>query len=250
MYKITRLFLFIILISSLVGCSNNQKIKADIYVQMNEDRSGSYQLTILGDPLAIPMTKFLQKRLQEQGFTIQALNQGHKIGWKAQKKVKNIQQSSSAFDEISETNPSQEKQTTAQSENDFLQKYLKVHESKMEEEWFWKKLNFHYDVDLTQIDRELPLQNFSKLFYDRIDLDFHLTLPLEPEHHNAAQVSKDGKTLSWPLKLGEHNTMILSIDLPNPLGWIISGIALLLLIMALSLFWYQKKRKSSHKPED
>jgi hypothetical protein len=233
-----------------VGCSTRQTIKADIYIRIHEDHSGSYQLIILGDPLAIPMTKFLQERLQEQGFTIQELNQGNKSGWKAQKKVKNIQPSSSALNEILDTNPSQEKQTMAQSKNGFLQKYLKVHESKTEEAFFWKKISLHYDVDLTQIDRELPLQNFSKFFYDRVDLDFHLTLPLEPEHHNAAKVSKDGKTLSWPLKLGKHNSMVLSIDLPNPLGWIVSGIALLLLIIALSMVLYRKKRKSSRKPED
>lgn len=250
MDRTVRLLLFLILLSTLVGCSSKQKIKADIYVEINKDRSGSYQLTVLGDPLLIPTTKFLQKRLQEQGFTIQSFNQDQKSGWKAQKKVKNILQSPSAFDEITTLKPTQKKQTTAQSDNQFFQQYLKVHETLMDEGFFWKHISIHYDFDLTEIDRELPLQNFSKLFYDRVDLDFHLTLPLEPEQHNAVQVSKDGKTFTWPLKLGEHNSLILSIDVPNPLGWNVCGIVFLLLIIALSVVMYRKKRQSSHKPAD
>ena len=220
--------LMLLLLLGAVGCADIPPIKMDLYIKINEDKSGEYEVTVLTEPNAVSVTEFLQEELKKEGFTIQPLTRGNQSGWSAKMKMKDIQKDlQKSFPQIGASTTASNKSSEAY---------------KQEKGLFWNKVDVNYDIDLSQIDQETPFEGLAELFYEKVDFDLHVTLPVEVEKHNATQVSEDGKTLTWPMKLGKHNPVVLSIEYPNPLGWTIAAIVLVAVIVAVVIFVWKRKR--------
>lgn len=74
-------------------------------------------------------------------------------------------------------------------------------------------------------------------------MEFSLELPSAPLHHNATQVSQDGKSLTWKFELGKDNLFQLEARSYNWLN-IALTLGLALLILASLSTWLLRRRQS------
>lgn len=87
-----------------------------------------------------------------------------------------------------------------------------------------------------------------KLLERQLDLNFSLSLPIEPAASNADSVSQDGKTLRWDIAPLESNELKLSINVPNLRHILYVAIAGLILIAAI-IIWLIRRHHSKRKPD-
>ncbi|MDN4086005.1 DUF3153 domain-containing protein [Paenibacillus polymyxa] len=87
-----------------------------------------------------------------------------------------------------------------------------------------------------------------KLLERQLDLNFSLSLPIQPASSNADRVSDDGKTLYWDIAPLESNELKLSVNVPNVRHIVyVSVTGLLLIAVAVILLIRNDRRKNKHK---
>lgn len=95
-----------------------------------------------------------------------------------------------------------------------------------------------YMVDLNfDMDDEMPEETgeFGSL-QDQIDFEFIITLPVESDNNNAAEVRDDGQTLVWNLVPGQDNHVMIEESSWNILNlFIVFVIALVVVVIFIKL---------------
>ncbi|AET59667.1 hypothetical protein HPL003_14580 [Paenibacillus terrae HPL-003] len=88
-----------------------------------------------------------------------------------------------------------------------------------------------------------------KILERQLDLNFSLSLPIQPAASNADSVSADGKTLRWDIAPLESNELKLSVNVPNLRHIIYVAVAGLILIAAIAIWLIRRHRskKGSNK---
>lgn len=87
-----------------------------------------------------------------------------------------------------------------------------------------------------------------KLLEQQLDLNFSLSLPIQPAASNADSVSEDGKTLRWEIAPLESNELKLSVNVPNLRHIVYVAIAGLILIVAI-VIWLLRGHRSNKKAD-
>ncbi|MEC0180383.1 DUF3153 domain-containing protein [Paenibacillus peoriae] len=87
-----------------------------------------------------------------------------------------------------------------------------------------------------------------KLLERQLDLNFSLSLPIQPAASNADSVSEDGKTLRWDIAPLESNELKLSVNVPNLRHIVYVAIAGLILIVAI-VIWLIRRHRSKRKAD-
>jgi hypothetical protein len=239
--------LSLLLVVTLTGC-----VDVDAHVTVNSDLSGSYEITFLTSSFT---DQFLQKdserqdslktQLQNQGFTITDIEKEGQAGWKATKQIDSFLDESPTdlVNNIKTAYDWTMKRTASLQAVEGSTDSGTPSNSGITTEWGLFTTTVNADFRFNLLDQntfsEIP-ESFQKIFFDKMNLRFHLTLPVEATEHNATQVSEDGNTLTWKLSPTEENHIHLSKDLPNPITW---GIILILAIILLIVFLRKRKRR-------
>ncbi|MBE0335218.1 DUF3153 domain-containing protein [Paenibacillus sp. 23TSA30-6] len=82
-----------------------------------------------------------------------------------------------------------------------------------------------------------------KIVERQLDLNFSISLPIQPAASNADSVSADGKTLRWNIAPLESNELKLSVNVPNLRHIIYVAVAGLILIAAV-VIWLIRRHRS------
>ncbi|AHC18964.1 DUF3153 domain-containing protein [Paenibacillus polymyxa] len=81
-----------------------------------------------------------------------------------------------------------------------------------------------------------------KLLERQLDLNFSLSLPIQPATNNADRVSEDGKTLYWDIAPLESNELKLSVNVPNVRHIVYVAITSLILIVIAVILLIRRHR--------
>ncbi|WP_168188627.1 DUF3153 domain-containing protein [Thermoflavimicrobium daqui] len=237
----------------LTGC-----VDVDAHVKLNADLSGTYELTFLTSELANQFMSGTQnnqinqtkEKLAQQGFQIQEITQGEKKGWKATKNVDNFIKEpptslgsdlQAAYQWATTQAASLQNSTTLANTNGSGSGYSI--------DWglFFStlKLDAHFDPSKMQSTalNNIPEQ-FKKIVFDKMNLRFILTLPVEATDHNATSVSEDGKTLTWKMNPTGDNHIYMAKDIPNPFTW---GIIIIFVIVLLIVMGRKKRKRRARR---
>ncbi len=246
--KLKIVLLAFVLAVSLTGC-----VDLDAHVTVNSDLSGSYEITFLTSDFT---DRFLQgndnqqensltEQLKQQGFIITEIKKEGQAGWKATKHVDSFLDES-PMDLVNNLKTAYDwtkNQTASLQAVEGSTSSGSTTNSGVTTEWglFTTTVNADFRFNLLEKNMlsDIP-ESFQNIFFDKMNLRFHLTLPVEATEHNATQVSEDGKTLTWKLDPTQENHIYLSKSLPNPITW---GILLILAIIFLIVFLRKRKRR-------
>ncbi len=195
----------------LLGCSS-ASIEGKIHVKVNADGSGQYQLSLLTHPAIIEYFQEYKKVLSHHQFRIKEITIDQQVGWIATKDVEQL---------LKEPLPLSI--PTSSSQPSEMDKTVRINEG-----FYWKEVIVDYPLDLTFLTQEVPVLSF---IADRIHLALTVSLPIPFQEQNAHHLSDDQKTATWQLKVGEINPIYAKVKIPNPIGWIITLIGILLLLI-------------------
>jgi hypothetical protein len=81
-----------------------------------------------------------------------------------------------------------------------------------------------------------------KLLERQLDLNFSLSLPIQPATNNADRVSEDGKTLYWDIAPLESNELKLSVNVPNVRHIVYVAVTSLILIVIAVILLIRRHR--------
>ncbi|MDY7992586.1 DUF3153 domain-containing protein [Paenibacillus polymyxa] len=81
-----------------------------------------------------------------------------------------------------------------------------------------------------------------KLLERQLDLNFSLSLPIQPTTNNADRVSEDGKTLYWDIAPLESNELKLSVNVPNVRHIVYVAVTSLILIVIAVILLIRRHR--------
>ncbi|MGN8228030.1 DUF3153 domain-containing protein [Paenibacillus polymyxa] len=81
-----------------------------------------------------------------------------------------------------------------------------------------------------------------KLLERQLDLNFSLSLPIQPATNNADRVSEDGKTLYWDIAPLESNELKLSVNVPNVQHIVYVAVTSLILIVIAVILLIRRHR--------
>ncbi|WP_418027380.1 DUF3153 domain-containing protein [Paenibacillus sp. JJ1722] len=81
-----------------------------------------------------------------------------------------------------------------------------------------------------------------KLLERQLDLNFSLSLPIQPATNNADRVSEDGKTLYWDIAPLESNELKLSVNVPNVRHIVYVAVTSLILIVLAVILLIRRHR--------
>ena len=174
--------IFAMLLFVLTGCVN-----INYEVSLNTDGSADIAYVYAFEKATLEqmgtssesMTKDMQEKSQESGYTIESYEDDTMAGFKASKHLDNVADASLAeafgTENVKDTD-----------ENKI------VIEKKGGKTLFSQNAN----IDLTGMDSSTA---------SYVTMKYTVKLPVKAKTSNATEVSKDGKTLTWELKSGEEN---------------------------------------------
>ncbi|MCH5584811.1 hypothetical protein MK805_07470 [Shimazuella sp. AN120528] len=222
--KWKRFISFVIPFLFLTGC-----IQGNLHVTINKDGSGIYQWKVLTNAKAQKYIRHITTLYSRKGYEAKFIREKNQVGFLATKPVKNIAKEP-LNKEINaaiptELIPSGGQSKTVLSTNTNPQSFQPIKELSIKS-GFWKTtLLYQTQVNMQKNIVNLlgPFAPYLSGLLDRIKFRFLLTLPIAPTKQNANTVSKDGKTLTWNLKLGQNNPIVLGIDVPTPIILLLSA---------------------------
>ncbi|MDN4593767.1 DUF3153 domain-containing protein [Polycladomyces subterraneus] len=223
----------------LTGCVN-----ATMHITVHSDGSGVYQLKLLSNPLLAEQIAPIKDRLQQKGYQVKTVNEGDQTGWVAEKHVDNVLKEPPDQNMFKDLLPNQPSASLAAVSTDAVPQSGSSGQPAFHFDPGFFTLKFRVDthVDLRSM-KDLGGTFLGDSLGDLLHLRLMLTLPIAPDHHNANNVTDDGKILTWDLKPGQDNPIFMEAEFPNPLGW---GAILLIVVILLIVRRVRKKRQ--HPP--
>lgn len=233
--KQTALIPLFVVILFLTGCVN-----ADYHITVHKDGSGTYRMKVLTQPMIADELGSFREKLERNDYQVREIQEGDLVGWVAEKQVGNV----------AKDPPGQDLKDAFSSAGKSASLFPLPEEKstgpvRIEKNWFQYRILLRTDADLSNLKADNPVEQF---LWDETNLRLRLTLPLEPKEHNADKVSDDGKTLTWMLDPGEKNPVRVSVEFPNPVGWILTFVGAFILLIPLLwlLFRFLRSRRRAH----
>jgi hypothetical protein len=205
--------LFSIPIFFLTGC-----VQGNLHVTINKDGSGIYQWKVLANARAQTYIKHISTIYSYKGYDAKIIREKGQVGFIATKPVKNIAKEP-LNKEINDVIPAKFFTNTSSKEVMVTPKTVQPIKELTINSGFWKtSLLYQTQVNMQKNINHLAGRYAAYLsgWLNKQKFQFHLTLPIAPTKQNAQVISKDGKTLTWNLKLAQNNPIILGIDVPTP----------------------------------
>ncbi len=103
--------------------------------------------------------------------------------------------------------------------------------------------------DSTTSNDMIDTEGMTEAMMTSMELNYHITLPVKADEHNATTVSNDGKELSWKLEYGKVNEIKYEFTKTNTTalyGCVIGGVLLILLVVILVVLKVSKKKKPNN----
>lgn len=207
-------FLFTIPFFFLTGC-----VQGNLHVTINKDGSGIYQWKVLTNARAQKYIKHISTLYSYKGYEAKFIREKGQVGFTATKPVKNIAKEP-LNKEINEAIPTKLLTNNRSKEVMVTQKTIQPIKELTINSGFWKtSLLYQTQINMQRNITNLagPYASYLNGLINKFQFRFHLTLPIAPTKQNAHAVSKDGKTLTWNLKLGQNNPIVLGIDVSTPI---------------------------------
>lgn len=143
-----------------------------------------------------------------------------------------------------------EKRNTTAFDSSKLPPGIRIEQSKTPG-FFTSKMHILVEADLMESmpdgdikERINQVPGFLKrLLLKDMNFDFKLSLPIKAKDSNADQLQDGGKTLVWDIAPLEKNTLDLTIQIPNIRNILIVAIAGLVLILALLIWFFIRRRR-------
>jgi hypothetical protein len=205
----------------LAGC-----VQGDLHVTINKDGSGIYQWKVLTNAYAQRYLQNIVTIYSTKGYEAKLIREKGKAGFIATKPVKNIakeplnKELSAAIPSTWFSSPTQPAITSTNSTSNNPIKELTINSGFLQTSFFYQtEVNMKKTVD----HLAGPYSSYVNNILDQLKMRFLLTLPIAPTKNNASAVSKDGKTLTWNLKLGQKNPILLGTDIPTPIVLVLAA---------------------------
>ncbi len=229
-----RILIFFATLGMLLLVSGCVKVKS--HVTLKADGSGDVAYTFAMTKEVMDMMKSnpgsqldpfekLRKEFTAEGFTVTDLKEKDELGIVAKKHAKNT-------DELIKALNSKAVDSSEEISKESNGVFGKVGNSlKVEKGFFATTYKLNANVDMTNGKDSASSDESSKMANSMIDFSFVLTLPTKPAKHNAPTVTDNGRTLEWPIKIGENNNLQAEMVAPNIMNiGIVGGLGILVLL--------------------
>lgn len=214
-----KVLLLLLALTLITGC-----VDARYHLTVNRDGSGDIELKVAFSDLALRLIgeagndplDTLASDLKLDGYTVSSFREQGKAGIIAQKHVDTISDQSldltwapSLQSAVATGDPP----ASFQVERSLLRVCYKI----------------ETEIDPARFTGTSQLGNLENYLLNQINFEFLLTLPIKPDAHNALSTQDQGRTMLWKLQPGQNNRIALEASHPNPLGFILTGLVILLL---------------------
>lgn len=230
--SVTLIVLAGILLVSLTGCAN-----VNYEITLQKDGSGeisyiigydknflnSMQVSIdtLKENDSLKRTK---QEAEQGGYTVEEYEDENTYGFKAYKKVTNIQTEFKMMEDSSESD-------AIQYEKNLL------------------KTKFSQDakLDLSNVTGNNEQDALTTAVLGQMKISYKMILPFKVGDNNATTVSEDGKTLEWSLKAGQTNEIKFIAEEDNTIIIVVAVAIILLMIVVIIITISRKSKKTSKR---
>lgn len=234
--KILLIFMLVCCLLALTSCARGD-IHVDVHLDQSVDMDATFSvnnqtLMMLDNPGLLDR---LVKRIQSNNVDVQPLPEQGRKGYQ----IKGHYQG----DWSTKKNPSQGLN---------LPEGLEIKRA-VSQHFFTTNIDLTMKLDLPRMlpeeaqglsDKFEQMNVFARKLLERqLDLNFSLSLPIQPATNNADRVSEDGKTLYWDIAPLESNELKLSVNVPNVRHIVYVAVTSLILI-ALAVILLIRRHRS------
>ena len=252
-FKKLLLILFVSFLAT--GC-----VKMDVSMNINKDKSMNLVMIMAvnkqlleqsgGDSEMIDQEDL--KELKEQGFEVEEYKEDSMNGYKASRKIKNIDVISTKDEiasDLSMTNTDSENKYLFTVKKGFLKNKYIANITSSDSKSIEDQMNTLTSPDTTTNDtpnNDLDDFDYSSLMAG-MDMKFEVKVPYKALDNNATSVSANGKTLTWNLLELDEDNMHFEFELYNMSTiYIIGGIILLIILGLVLALTKRKNNKNNH----
>ncbi|KAF6576629.1 DUF3153 domain-containing protein [Paenibacillus sp. SEL3] len=234
--KILLIFMLVCCLLALTSCARGD-IHVDVHLDQSVDMDATFSvnnqtLMMLDNPGVLDQ---LVKRIQSNNVDVQPLAEQGRKGYQ----IKGHYQGDWS---TNKKNPSQ---------GLHLPEGLEIKRA-VSQHFFTTNIDLTMKLDLPRMlpeeaqglsDKFKQMNVFARKLLERqLDLNFSLSLPIQPATHNADRVSEDGKTLYWNIAPLESNELKLSVNVPNVRHIMYVAVTSLILIVIAVILLIRRHR--------
>ncbi|MGG4204375.1 DUF3153 domain-containing protein [Paenibacillus jamilae] len=234
--KILLIFMLVCCLLALTSCARGD-IHVDVHLDQSVDMDATFSvnnqtLMMLDNPRLLDR---LVKRIQSNNVDVQPLAEQGRKGYQ----IKGHYQGDWS---TNKKNPSQGLN---------LPEGLEIKRA-VSQHFFTTNIDLTMKLDLPRMlpkeaqglsDKFEQMNVFARKLLERqLDLNFSLSLPIQPATNNADRVSEDGKTLHWDIAPLESNELKLSVNVPNVRHIVYVAITSLILIVIAVILLIRRHR--------
>ncbi|WP_264454047.1 DUF3153 domain-containing protein [Paenibacillus polymyxa] len=234
--KILLIFMLVCCLLALTSCARGD-IHVDVHLDQSVDMDATFSvnnqtLMMLDNPGLLDQ---LVKRIQSNNVDVQPLAEQGRKGYQ----IKGHYQGDWS---TNKKNPSQGLN---------LPEGLEIKRA-VSQHFFTTNIDLTMKLDLPRMlpkeaqglsDKFEQMNVFARKLLERqLDLNFSLSLPIQPATNNADRVSEDGKTLYWDIAPLESNELKLSVNVPNVRHIVYVAVTSLILIVIAVILLIRRHR--------
>ncbi|ADM69091.1 hypothetical protein GMA19_01257 [Paenibacillus polymyxa E681] len=234
--KILLFFMLVCCLLALTSCARGD-IHVDVHLDQSVDMDATFSvnnqtLMMLDNPGLLDQ---LVKRIQSNNVDVQPLAEQGRKGYQ----IKGHYQGDWS---TNKKNPSQ---------GLHLPEGLEIKRA-VSQHFFTTNIDLTMKLDLPRMlpeeaqglsDKFKQMNVFARKLLERqLDLNFSLSLPIQPATNNADRVSEDGKTLYWDIAPLESNELKLSVSVPNVRHIVYVAVTSLILIVIAVILLIRRHR--------
>ncbi|ODB58075.1 DUF3153 domain-containing protein [Paenibacillus polymyxa] len=234
--KILLIFMLVCCLLALTSCARGD-IHVDVHLDQSVDMDATFSvnnqtLMMLDNPGLLDQ---LVKRIQSNNVDVQPLAEQGRKGYQ----IKGHYQGDWS---TNKKNPSQGLN---------LPEGLEIKRA-VSQHFFTTNIDLTMKLDLPRMlpkeaqglsDKFEQMNVFARKLLERqLDLNFSLSLPIQPATNNADRVSEDGKTLYWDIAPLESNELKLSVNVPNVRHIVYVAVTSLILIVLAVILLIRRHR--------
>jgi len=229
MKRITLAVIVLLSLTLASGC-----VDATYHLTINRNGSGDINIEIAINDLVLDLVGeedplvSLTKDLKLQGYTVSSFRDQGKTGLIARKHVERISAQSLDLVRIPGI-----PRAAATSYSDGFQ---------IQQGFFKTRYKVQVDVDPADFTGTGQLGALESHILSQVNFQFVLTLPIQPDDHNAISVDDKGRTMIWTLMPGQGNRVLVEASHWNPVQLAITAIAILSFAGLLVLLRRQRKK--------
>lgn len=218
--------LLLLLMTALTGC-----MEMKVHVTVNLDGSADLEYKLGFESSFLSLMEFQgqnplaesEAELEAEGFRVESYRDGNIRGIVARRRVEKL---------------------TPEDMASFGETQLSGEGLKVDKGFLRTTYRFETQLDIPDLDNEL-----AQGFLENITLEFGVTLPIKPSHHNASRTDNNGKSLYWDLSTGEVESLYVEAWHWNYLNLALTGGGLVLVVtISILLVLRRRKTENYYKP--